>query len=163
MNNYTICISNPYFVVASIIPIPMSVWFAIWALHSLNCFSNIRNHIVCLVKNNWMRFVLWSKLQDKQLQMPQTWRPISGGDVDSLKRCLVQFRDLFEASLGPTGRLKFFVGSAEGAPTKCTSRSTRIISSLRGLFMIHQSSALHWIIILYFLIISTEVFFVHKR
>ena len=94
--------------------------------------------------------------------MPQTWRPICGGDVDSLKRCLVQLRDLFCASLGPKGRLKFLVGSAEGAPTQCTSKSTRIISFLRGLFIIHQSSALDQIIILYFLIISAEVLFVHK-
>ena len=94
--------------------------------------------------------------------MPQTWRPISGGDVDSLKRCLVQLRDLFCASLGPKGRFKFLVGSAEGAPTQCTSKSTRIISFLRGLFIIHQSSALDQIIILYFLIISAEVLFVHK-
>ena len=94
--------------------------------------------------------------------MPQTWRPICESDVDSLKRCLAQFRDLFSTSLGPKGRLKFLVGSAEGAPTKCTSKSTRIISSLRGLFMIHQSSALDQLIILHFLLISAEVLFLHK-
>ena len=66
--------------------------------------------------------------------MPQTWRPVIDGDTENYCRALIEFRDIFYTALGPHGSLKLFVPSAEGAPTKCTSTSERILSSLKGMY-----------------------------
>ena len=65
--------------------------------------------------------------------MPQTWRPVIQHDTDDYCRGLIEFRDIFYSSLGPKGNYKFFVSSADGAPTKCTSNSNRMIASLKGM------------------------------
>ena len=69
--------------------------------------------------------------------MPQTWRPVIQHDKDNYCRGLEEFRDVFYTSLGPKGHFKLFVSSADGAPTKCTSNSSRIIASIQGLFVFH--------------------------
>ena len=65
--------------------------------------------------------------------MSQTWRPVIERDRENYCRTLREFRDMFYTSLGPKGCSKLFEPSADGAPTKCTSNSSRILSSLKGL------------------------------
>ena len=67
--------------------------------------------------------------------MPQTWRPLVQYDKDNYCRELVEFRDVFYTSLGPNGHFKLFVSSADGAPTKCTSNSDRILASFKGMYV----------------------------
>ena len=64
--------------------------------------------------------------------MSQTWRPIVQSDYDNYLRNLLEFRDMFYTSIGPKSNYKIFVPSADRAPLKCTSVSSRIISSLKG-------------------------------
>ena len=71
--------------------------------------------------------------------MSQTWRPVIERDKDNYCRSLREFRDMFYTSLGPKGYSKFFESSAGGAPTKWTSNSSRILSSFKGLYVIHFS------------------------
>ena len=66
--------------------------------------------------------------------MPQTWKPVIESDRDTYCRSLMKFRDIFYTYLGPKGNSKFFVSSASGAPTKWTSTSSRILSSLKGVY-----------------------------
>ena len=68
--------------------------------------------------------------------MSQTWRPVIQSDLDDYMRKLLQFRDLFYSSFGPKSNYKIFVPSADGAPNKCTSTSTRIVSSLKGVYSV---------------------------
>ena len=69
-------------------------------------------------------------------KMSQTWRPVIQSDLDDYMRKLLQFRDLFYSSIGPKSNYKIFVPSADGAPNKCTSTSTRIVSSLKGVYSV---------------------------
>ena len=66
--------------------------------------------------------------------MTQTWQPVIQNDIDSYLRKLLEFRDTFYTSIGPKSNYKIFVPSADGAPNKCTSTSTRIVSSLKGVY-----------------------------
>ena len=66
--------------------------------------------------------------------MSQTWQPVIQSDLDGYLRKLLDFRDIFYTSIGPKSNYKIFVPSADGAPNKCTSTSTRIVSSLKGVY-----------------------------
>ena len=66
-------------------------------------------------------------------EMSQFWRPVIQSDYDDYVRELSEFRDTFYSSIGPCSNCKIFVPSADGAPAKCTSTSSRIVSSLKGM------------------------------
>ena len=68
-------------------------------------------------------------------EMSQFWRPVIQSDYDDYVRKVLEFRDTFYSSIGPKSNYKIFVPSAEGAPAKCTSSSSRIVSSLKGMYV----------------------------